>query len=229
MKCVDCPNSTEFGMRYCSECLSKARERSDARYETMKHDRQCKFCLRPIGNLKGIYCQECGEKRKKKISQRKAEGICVTCGKEKAAKTTQCDRCHQAYVKNCQLRRTCWEASGLCPKCGKEDSIEGRTCSTCVLKNAARVHLGTTKRWKELRDLFVQQGGVCPYTGKKIAIGIDASVDHVVPKSRGGSLGIENLQWVYAPVNFMKQNLLEDEFLPLVSLIHEHRHPLIGI
>jgi 5-methylcytosine-specific restriction endonuclease McrA len=65
----------------------------------------------------------------------------------------------------------------------------------------------------------MKQGGICPYTGKILSLGKDASVDHIVPKSRGGSTELSNLQWVYYQVNFMKGDMFHEEFLELIGLI----------
>jgi hypothetical protein len=190
----------------------------------MKQERQCKFCLQPIDKPKGIYCEVCGRQRKEMLAERKKQGLCITCGNEKATKTQKCDKCRQEYVDGAKGRRDRRMNLGFCLCCGDEPSIGGKLCRTCVLRNAARVHFGTTKRWKDLDELFTRQNGTCPYTGKNLTIGIDASVDHIIPKSRGGSLGTENMQWVFAPVNFMKHNLLEEEFLPIINAVYEYRH-----
>ena len=64
---------------------------------------------------------------------------------------------------------------------------------------------------------------MCPYTNKKLTLGDGTSIDHKVPKSRGGSLEISNLHWVCTEVNFMKRDMLHEEFLAAVKLIYENR------
>ena len=40
-------------------------------------------------------------------------------------------------------------------------------------------------RDKELKEIFVKQCGICPYTGRNLTLGKDASLDHIVAKSKG--------------------------------------------
>ncbi len=68
----------------------------------------------------------------------------------------------------------------------------------------------------ELKTIFNNQKGVCPYSGIKLSIGLNAELDHIKAKSNGGNNIIENCQWVYAPVNKMKWNLSEDDFKDLI-------------
>jgi hypothetical protein len=46
------------------------------------------------------------------------------------------------------------------------------------------------------------------------------AIDHKMPKCKGGTNTIENLQWIYTPINFMKSGLTHEEFLGLINEIH---------
>ena len=70
-----------------------------------------------------------------------------------------------------------------------------------------------------LKDILDQQHGICPYTGQQLVIGENASVDHILPRSRGGSNDPDNLQWVVTQVNLMKHKLNHEEFLALMQEI----------
>ncbi len=48
------------------------------------------------------------------------------------------------------------------------------------------------------------QGGRCALTGGLLLPGVNASVDHIVPRSAGGTSDETNLQWVVADVNGWK-------------------------
>ena len=72
-------------------------------------------------------------------------------------------------------------------------------------------------RWKELRELLEKQDFICPLTGRELVPGENASLDHIIPKSRGGPNKIGNLQWLDNNINFAKRNLLPDEFAQLIS------------
>ena len=77
----------------------------------------------------------------------------------------------------------------------------------------------------QLVELLSTQGGVCPYTKKKLTIGDNASLDHRVPVSKGGNNHLSNLQWVYLDdcldVNRMKLDLLESQFKEAVRILAE--------
>src|SRR5262252_8096781 len=88
-------------------------------------------------------------------------------------------------------------------------SQKGR-CTTCMLKMLSTNIFGTTANARKLLDIFNTQGGVCPYTGRAIRLGVDCELDHKVARSKGGTNEITNLQWVYGPVNRMKFDLSEE-------------------
>jgi 5-methylcytosine-specific restriction endonuclease McrA len=92
-----------------------------------------------------------------------------------------------------------------------------------VLKEAAARHLGSRRRWPELRALLDRQNNRCPYCGVHLEVGINAQVDHIVPRARGGEDVIANYQWVDDDCNKMKRSMLEREFLARVAAIYRHR------
>jgi hypothetical protein len=54
----------------------------------------------------------------------------------------------------------------------------------------------------------------CAVTGDSLVPGINTSIDHIVPKCKGGSVDSpDNLQWVTGDVNFAKRQMLSDEFV----------------
>jgi 5-methylcytosine-specific restriction endonuclease McrA len=79
----------------------------------------------------------------------------------------------------------------------------------------AKHNTGTKKDGAMLRDLFEAQQRTCAYTGEVLIPGINASLDHKIPTSRGGTNDRENLQWVTARVNSMKSDLTHEEFVAL--------------
>jgi hypothetical protein len=220
MKCLDCDNGTVFGCKYCSKCLEKARIRSAARYERLKSQRLCKMCSRPMLADKGIYCENCKIVRSETWFRRKKENICVVCGNRPKTNGLKCESCYLSCQKSTKERCNRKMSAGLCIHCN-QPLINKRLCLTHYLKFAAKFHLRTSKRWRELKELFDNQQGICPYTKKKMTLGENASIDHIIPKSRGGTLEITNLQWVYCKVNIMKSDMLKDEFIDLVKTIYE--------
>lgn len=74
-----------------------------------------------------------------------------------------------------------------------------------------------------LNKLEIQQYQ-CVYSGRKLILGQNASLDHIIAKSRGGSESLDNLQWVDRNVNYMKRALSHDDFLDLVRQIASTCH-----
>ncbi len=84
------------------------------------------------------------------------------------------------------------------------------------------------------RTIWVRDGGVCQYTGRRLAPG-EGNIDHIVPRSRGGPTSWENCVLAHREVNGRKGNLLPVEAglrllrqplapkeLPVTMLIKNH-------
>ena len=91
--------------------------------------------------------------------------------------------------------------------------------------------MGDGSRWAELKDLLDRQQHRCAYTGKRIAIGKNASIDHIFPTSRypDRATDINNIRFVDGNVNRIKSNLSLIEFIALAITIlnqfgYEVRH-----
>lgn len=60
------------------------------------------------------------------------------------------------------------------------------------------------------RAIYERDGGVCQYTGRRVAWA-EGNLDHVVPRSRGGRNSFENLVWTDKGVNTRKADRLPEE------------------
>lgn len=69
--------------------------------------------------------------------------------------------------------------------------------------------------YKELAQLWKAQRGICALTGRRLDR--FAEVDHIIPKSRGGTDHISNLRWVCRTVNLAKRDLTDAEFSALCN------------
>jgi 5-methylcytosine-specific restriction endonuclease McrA len=68
--------------------------------------------------------------------------------------------------------------------------------------------------------LWVKQRGICSLTGSKL--GRDAQLDHIFPKSKGGTDEISNLRWVSRAANLAKSDMLDHELIELCKSIIKH-------
>lgn len=65
----------------------------------------------------------------------------------------------------------------------------------------------------DLRKKWEEQDGLCALTGR--ILDKTAQVDHIIPKSKGGGDGIDNVRWVHKDANLAKRGLTDLELLEL--------------
>lgn len=70
----------------------------------------------------------------------------------------------------------------------------------------------------DLEGIWAQQGGHCGLTGQ-VLNPVTATIDHIVPTSRGGTHELDNLRWATPAANHAKGNLLDHEFLALCHAV----------
>lgn len=115
--------------------------------------------------------------------------------------------------------------NGLCEFCkNKRLEHSNNHCEKHYLQNLSKQHLGTTKYWRELKDLLISQSYKCKYSGEELILGLNASIDHIKPLSKYPDeyRELENLQWVIKEINVMKKNFTEEEFLNIISKIYNY-------
>lgn len=141
-------------------------------------------------------------------------GVCIKgCGRPALSGRSRCAVClerhradHRRYYNQRVLR-------GQCPSCAKNAEV-GIFCFTHWLKNVGVPHgLGNRKGIAVLQQLWVEQKGCCAVTGEVLVPGATASLDHVVPKSRGGDSSKKNLRWVLLRINQIKWDMTHEEFV----------------
>jgi 5-methylcytosine-specific restriction endonuclease McrA len=100
-----------------------------------------------------------------------------------------------------------------------------RVPTVIVLANYAKV----PKRRPKLcsKSIRERDGDRCQYTGK-VLTPTEGSLDHIVPRDRGGKSSWENLVWSDKKVNAMKANRLPEE-AGLKLLSKPHRPPEVPI
>lgn len=67
-----------------------------------------------------------------------------------------------------------------------------------------------------LMVIWEQQDGKCALSGVPLVPGLNASVDHVIPVSRGGGNTPDNLRFIHSSLNRFRGGRTDDEFKQLV-------------
>lgn len=180
-----------------------------------------------------VYCDPCRDISRQRNVNRKAKGMCQSCGQNKKAKhASNCTSCLKRDADNrCKLYKQRRE-DGLCQTCG--EAATGRTltgtlrCEVCWYKQFASRHLNSYGQWKELQTLMNSQAGRCVYTGE-ILSQHNASIDHIRPMTQGGEVHTtDNLQFVTRKVNRMKTDMGHEEFIEMCGLIFNRQSSAVA-
>ena len=209
--CASCYNApSAAGITVCQECSAKR-----------KAER-----LHPANKQKR---KEYAEIRKQSLI---AAGTCIDCAVFPATNGyIRCDECRLKVAQYAKKWRGKCILSGLCTDCGVEPFLSNQTssetvkrCRRCLIRNLARVHLGSTSKAHVLENMLQKQSYRCPYSGLPLEVGGNASIDHIIAKSVRPDLRYEpsNLQWVDVDVNRMKSDKTHEEFIALIERIYRH-------
>jgi 5-methylcytosine-specific restriction endonuclease McrA len=160
--------------------------------------------------------------------ERAYKGLCVRCGLPLVNEKVKCTVCKenesqvkkQWYVKK--------KATMECLKC-KEIKTIGMYCEKHWFMSIALANFGSTRRALEIKDLLEKQSYKCALTGRTLTPGTNASIDHIIPTSKGGTDDVTNLQWMDLDVNFAKSDLSVDAFIQLAKEITEYASRTITI
>ena len=163
-------------------------------------------------------CEACRLARRVADATLTDKGICRDCRGPSDGKT-RCLTCVRKIKRN--LR-----AKGKCGSCGGCKDTSSSLCKRCILKNIAKKSLGDSSRHEELLQLLHNQNYQCPITGLHIELGINASVDHIIPRNRGGNHSVENLRWVHVVFNRMKSDFLDSEFVAWLTLLWDNKNKI---
>lgn len=165
-------------------------------------------------------CRECGDKRNLEGRIRRKKylnaGKCTFCGRDNDGDGVRC--------KLCLGKRRKWEKktlnNGICLCGGSLPLVNKRECSKCWFSRKAHIHLGSRKKWRTLEDLFIKQNYKCALTGDELVVGDGASIDHIIPVSKGGAVkDINNLQAITLDANHFKWTKTNEEVVDLCRKI----------
>lgn len=182
--------------------------------------------VRATWGAKGL-CLACGKSRVAGFetcemhTARKAPGTCRRCSRPARPGAKVCEEHAREQNANSARLRAEARAQGLCINCRKNAALAHSRdiCTGCWFRRVAAKNLGDAERAEELRALWESQDGRCAYTGEALIVGMNMSLDHKIPRSRGGSHDASNLQWVTLAVNVAKNNLSEREFFELCAAV----------
>lgn len=157
------------------------------------------------------HCRECNaESARLKHVRYISKGNCTQCRRPHEGEGICCPDC-LAKAQRRYLDRD----PNACLECRKSDLITSLLCEFCWLKEVSRRFLKTRSKGSELKDLMVQQGYRCALSGVPIRFGLNASIDHILPKSLGGQDTLDNYRWVHTRVNQLRGNLTDAELYDL--------------
>lgn len=168
--------------------------------------RQCSNCKRAASPRRSrcAVCIGSGARSKRRL------GVCRQCGSKSEA--NRCQECLQKTRNEYRSRVT----NGQCVYC-KEPSTAGAFCFTHWLKN-----IGSPYKLRKsnggllmIRSLWEEQKGLCKVTGEVLIPGHNASLDHIIPTSKGGLSTRDNLRWVLLEINRAKSNMTHQQFVEM--------------
>lgn len=118
----------------------------------------------------------------------------------------------------------------------KSVKLEVRVPTVLIAKNYEGMPMVKFGKKPSSEQVRIRDGNVCQYTGQRLKKD-EISIDHVIPKSRGGGNTWENLVTTCKEINRKKGNRLNEEIglklirkpsvpkpIPRYKLIHEARH-----
>lgn len=131
------------------------------------------------------------------------------------------NRDKNGQVRSMQKRRLKNKENNKCLECGNERLENTKYCEEHYYKMLTYKAMGSEVFWRELRDKFFNQKGLCFYTGDKLTHGINSSIDHIIPKSSKDErvYTIDNLVWCTREVNLAKRHTSLDDFITLCKKI----------
>lgn len=160
-----------------------------------------------------------------------AANLCAYCGKvPPRPKYRSCEACSKIVTAATKAWREKCVSNGICPVCGKNPvlpSMKGKNwsfCERCYFKKTSTDCLKTAKHAELIGQKLKDQNYRCAYTGEKIILGLNDSLDHILPISRYPELRSDpfNVEWVTRKVNCMKWDSTRDEFIATTYAVVKH-------
>lgn len=190
-----------------------------------KHRRSAGLCLGCGGKPEPGYvrCFDCLAKKRHRqytwLIKRSAVGLCRKCDNKRESDKTLCKECARMKQEANRDKRKKASVTGRCHGCHRPALPTLSSCETCWFANVSSRLADTRAFGPALKQLIEEQDWKCILSGAQLVPGVNASLDHRLPISRGGSSEIGNVQWVTKTINRMKTDLTNDEFIELCRVV----------
>lgn len=196
----------------------------------------CKDCGSPRADSRSkIMCQKCLKRQNKRglINQRKkskkiesdwdnGKQICTTCGKDSDnIGFKSCKKClsyalnHR--IKHKERRDKHKKENKLCSQCS--NPAMKKRCKKCWTRRLLAGHGINIDLWEDYWKLLEKQEFKCFYSGLELIPEVNASIDHVTPKSKGGANDISNIVWCDLSLNTFKWTNDYESLIKLCRLL----------
>lgn len=222
-KCNRCKKekpSDEF--KLCIICREKSRKDNKIFYDSKKLNKKCIKCGKDSINTRCINCSEKDNIFQRNLRlERKEINACMRCGNILSSLDGKfhCDFCLKIYKKTSREYYKNFKENKQCVQCGLPSLNNNVYCETCWFKSIAYINTGLRSNGSIIKQMLILQDYKCFYTGVQLKIGVNISLDHIIPISCGGEKNILNVRWVDLTVNMVKRNLTHEEFVSLCTLI----------
>lgn len=234
--CIRCSLPKTNTQDQCTDCLNKKTKRRNILVE----NKLCQECMAPLNNDTHIRCNVCllvdNERTAKRRKFNIENTLCIICSLPTNNNGKQlCDGCssyrnHDSIEQSRQRREERMHA-GFCAWCANSTApIPGELyCVDCFFKRTALFAMKSNKQWQKVREMFTAQNGLCIYTGIQLVPGTNTALDHIMPKSRGGTNELSNLQWIDIGINRLKHDFMEEEFIRTYKNVIVWRKDILSV
>ena len=149
------------------------------------------------------------------------KGLCIDCRKPRldSSSATRCEKCNTRNRNSNRKLRQKRLSRKKCRECGEERWHKSTKCKKHCIASIVSRYGYSINDYKLFLELLEKQDYKCHYSGLELIGGDTLSIDHLIPKSRGGTNDISNLVWCHKAVNTFKGTMTEKEFIDFCQKI----------
>lgn len=227
-ECRRCRDQAIPGTRSC-ERHTRAKNISNAKARGARIAAGlCSKCGKNAPSKRPGICDGCKEESKRRAYARRLGGKCLRCKGDAAPTRDLCVECRDKQRAEHRTTYRLRRELGACVLCGKKPPIDKCTaCLGCWFRRTARNTAGGYGATDMIRAIWEAQGGRCALTGEILVPGANASLDHILPRSQGGSNDAPNLRWVTVSANRAKSALSDEALAVMCERILAQRPGLL--